>query len=139
MRVHRVPLPPPKGEYFRSYTNLVLANGVLLFPSYSEVDPAIEEEALNVYRRLLPGWKIVPIKSDALVERKGLLHCLTLGIPHYIDPEPLFGWGYDPSMDPRCYRDTMKAEWTEYGLHNGAERRKSRTNSAPRRTNRSDA
>lgn len=65
MQDHRIPLPRPKDGFFRSYTNIMLVNGVLLFPSDSDVDRLIEAKALAVYRELLPDWEIIPIGADA--------------------------------------------------------------------------
>ena len=47
-------MPVPDGQNWFTYTNVVYANEVLLVPHYDTVDRAIEEEALAVYRRLLP-------------------------------------------------------------------------------------
>jgi len=92
MRVYRIPMPPPKGETFRSYTNVVFANGVLLVPIYEDVNQKTEDEAISLYEELLPEWEIVRIKSDAIAEKRGVLHCVTLGIPYYVRPDRLFGW-----------------------------------------------
>lgn len=92
MRVHRIPMPLSKQNGFRSYTNVIFANGALLVPVYSEVDPKIEAKVLALYRELLPDWEIAPIRCDAVAEKNGALHCVTLGIPHYIRPDHLFGW-----------------------------------------------
>ena len=84
MQVHRIPMPPRSGPFWRSYTNVVFANGVLLVPTFSDVDPALEQEALALYATLLPGWKIVGIRSDDLVPHKGQLHCITVNMPGYV-------------------------------------------------------
>lgn len=87
--VHRIPLPPRKEGLWRSYTNVFYVNGLMLVPSYSDVDPSLEEEVMRTYRRLLPKWEVVPIPADDLIATGGFLHCLTLGIPHFIDPSSL--------------------------------------------------
>jgi hypothetical protein len=35
---------------------------------------------MNVYRRLLPGWKIIVIEADLLALSMGSLHCVTLNL-----------------------------------------------------------
>lgn len=89
VQVHRIPLPPRKDGMWRSYTNVFYVNGLLLVPSYSDVDPALERAVMDTYRRLLPKWEVVPVLADDLIETGGFLHCLTLGIPHFVDPAGL--------------------------------------------------
>ena len=84
MRVYRIPVPPRSGEYWRSYNNVVFANGTLLMPTFQGVDPALQERALSLYARLMPGWKVVGIKADSLVPKMGLLHCVCLNLPSYV-------------------------------------------------------
>ncbi|MDQ8187244.1 agmatine deiminase family protein [Pelagicoccus sp. SDUM812002] len=89
VQVHRIPLPPRKDGMWRSYTNVFYVNGLMLVPSYSDVDPALENQVMETYRELLPKWEILPIPADDLIQTGGFLHCLTLGIPHFIDPSGL--------------------------------------------------
>ena len=84
MRVHRVPMPPPRGGVWRSYTNVLFANGVLLVPTYSDVPVALEAAALALYRRLLPGWTVVGVNSDGLAAKGGALHCISLNVPAFV-------------------------------------------------------
>ena len=86
MRVKRIPMPPKWGSDWRSYTNVIMANKVLLMPSFSDVDPVIENEAEAVYRSVLPsGWSIKRINCDKLVLLHGQLHCISYNIPAFID------------------------------------------------------
>jgi agmatine/peptidylarginine deiminase len=76
LKVVRIPMPPRGKQYFGgTYTNVVFANGVLLVPSYPEVPPDIEQEARDVFGRLLPGWKVVGIECSKHLTRHGGLHC----------------------------------------------------------------
>ncbi len=81
MRIRRIDTPAPTGGLFYSYTNVVFANGVLLVPVYSEVDPIQQQRALDLYSELLPDWKILPIRADLLAVQDGQLHCITLSLP----------------------------------------------------------
>ncbi len=83
LKVVRIPMPPRGETWFGgTYTNVVFANGVLLVPSWPKSAPQhLEQEALDVYSRLLPKWKIVSIDSDQLGFREGSLHCMTINIP----------------------------------------------------------
>ncbi len=95
IRVHRIPMPPKKHNLYRSYTNVLYVNGRILVPSFSDVDPAVQEEAYALYRVLLPEWEVVPIACDELTELGGFLHCMTLGIPHWVDPTNLLEFGLE--------------------------------------------
>jgi agmatine/peptidylarginine deiminase len=81
LKVVRIPMPRRKrlssagGELWYTYTNVVFVNGKLLVPIYQEVDPAVQQEALAVYQRLLPDWELVGIECDALLKSQGALHC----------------------------------------------------------------
>ena len=77
LTVHRVPMPARDSEAWRTYTNVLYANGALLMPSYSGVDPEIESAAIETYRRLLPDWTIVPIDCDPLISLGGAVHCVS--------------------------------------------------------------
>ena len=93
----------------------MLVNGVLLVPSYSDVDRPLEKKAMDVYRKLLPEWKIVPICADAQVDKKGLFHCLMRGVLHYMPPGKLSGWRYDPSVDPDAHNGAAGGGWIRRG------------------------
>ncbi len=87
MRVERVPMPARRKDgFWRTYTNVIFANGTLLMPTFSDVDPQLQQEAFATFARLLPGWKIAGIRADELVAKQGLLHCISLHLPSYVSP-----------------------------------------------------
>ncbi len=92
MTVARIPMPPrtESGDW-RSYCNVLLINGTILMPSFSGVDAAVEAEARATYAKLMPNWKIVPILSDSLVRKRGVLHCIGITIPGHVNILPLLG------------------------------------------------
>ncbi len=61
LEVVRIPMPPHKDGNWRTYTNVIYANGVVLVPQYPDIDPAMDKAALDVFRKALPDWKIVGI------------------------------------------------------------------------------
>lgn len=92
LKVERIPMPPRTAQgNWRSYNNILLCNGVLLLPSYSDVDPKIETEVMETYKRLVPGLEIVTINCDSLVRNRGVLHCIGITIPGYVNVRPLLG------------------------------------------------
>ena len=84
MKVHRIPMPPREGKFWRTYTNVLFANGTLLMPTFSGVDPAMQAEAMALYARLLPGWKVVGVRADSLHTSEGLLHCVAMNVPSFV-------------------------------------------------------
>lgn len=81
LRVERIPMPPHDDGVWRTYTNVVFANGVLLVPAYPAVCPDLDRRARDIYRRLLPGWRVVGIDCEKLTAMNGALRCVTLNIP----------------------------------------------------------
>lgn len=84
LKIVRIPMPAHQDGVWRSFTNVVLANGVLLVPAYPETDPIGSEGALEVYRSLLPDWDVVPVDCEALCRKGGNLHCITQTLPQSI-------------------------------------------------------
>tara|TARA_A100001015_G_scaffold56694_1_gene62318 strand:+ start:1428 stop:2564 length:1137 start_codon:yes stop_codon:yes gene_type:complete len=100
IQVKRIPMPPRWGENWRSYTNVIMANGVLLMPSYSDVNPAIEDQVEAVYRSLLPpDWQVKRINCDKLIPLRGQLHCISYNIPSFISIDGLLANCYSNSAD----------------------------------------
>lgn len=78
LRVVRVPMPPPEGTVFRSYTNSLLVNGTAVVPSYGR--GANEEAAvIEAYECALPpGWRVVTVDASRVIELGGAVHCAAL-------------------------------------------------------------
>jgi agmatine/peptidylarginine deiminase len=81
VQVTRIPMPPHDDGKWRTYTNVIYANGVVLVPQYPDVCPELDREALDVYRQALPEWKVVGINASTLIEKRGSLHCLSRCVP----------------------------------------------------------
>ncbi|WP_147867782.1 agmatine deiminase family protein [Stieleria maiorica] len=79
LRVHRVPMSPRTDDHFRTYTNVVFGNGVLLVPSYAGHE-RLEADVRQIYQTLLPDWEIVFIDCTRLIELDGALHCLVTNL-----------------------------------------------------------
>lgn len=81
LEIIRVPQPAARDGCWRSYTNVVYANGVVLVPQFPDFSPELDREALAIYRRSFPERRIVGIDSSKIVVKRGGLHCLSLVIP----------------------------------------------------------
>jgi agmatine/peptidylarginine deiminase len=84
MRVYRIPMPPRFDGVWRTYTNVIFANGKLLVPTYSGAPAEMERDALDLYRNLLPGWEIVGIDCEDMIPLGGALHCVSMNLPGYV-------------------------------------------------------
>lgn len=79
-----VPLPMPEPIVFdglrlpASYANFYIANGVVLVPTFNDVNDRI---ALGILAELFPTRKVIGISAVDLVWGLGTLHCLTHEIP----------------------------------------------------------
>jgi len=100
LRVVRIPMPDNQDGLWRTYTNLVFANGVLLVPAYPDVDPRIAGRAADILLRLLPGWRIYEIDSLALIDKQGALHCISLNVPAVRPAAPRRAVAVEPPAQP---------------------------------------
>lgn len=80
LQVVRVPMPPNDDGIWRTYTNVVYANGVALVPVFRRVDEEGAQQALAAYGALLPGWRITPVDVSDLITLGGALHCIALNL-----------------------------------------------------------
>lgn len=80
LQVVRIPMPTNEDGVWRSFTNAVFINGILLVPSYPEIDNWAERTALQIYRELLPGWMVKPIPCTDLIRLGGGIHCVSMNI-----------------------------------------------------------
>jgi agmatine/peptidylarginine deiminase len=81
LRVVRVPMPSNSDGIWRSYTNVLFANDLLLVPTYSDIAYQAQEKVLEMYQRLMPGVEVIGINADSLARAGGALHCVSLNIP----------------------------------------------------------
>ncbi|HJU66452.1 MAG TPA: agmatine deiminase family protein [Gemmatimonadaceae bacterium] len=86
LRVVKLPYPRPvvmDGERLpASYANFYIANGVMIVPTFNDLEDRI---ALGILAELFPGRQVIGIHAVDLVWGLGTLHCLTqqepLGTP----------------------------------------------------------
>jgi agmatine/peptidylarginine deiminase len=81
LKVVRIPMPASNGNTWRTYTNVLFLNGLLLVPGYAGADSAEAALALSVYRRLLPGWRVATVECSELIGLGGALHCISRNLP----------------------------------------------------------
>jgi len=76
LTVIRVPMPSNADGVFRSYTNGIVVNDLVLVPVYS-LHADDEAEALSVFEVAFPGRTVVPVDSEDIIEWGGAIHCVT--------------------------------------------------------------
>ena len=96
LKVERIPMPTHADGVWRTYTNVVYANDAVIVPTYAGVDERIEREALDTYRRLLPGRQVITVESTSLARTGGALRCVTLNVPDLGHP-----MGLEDALVPR--------------------------------------
>jgi agmatine/peptidylarginine deiminase len=74
-------MPGHEDGAWRSYTNVIFAGDTLLVPAYPDASPEMDREALDVYRKLLPERRVVPIDASSLIRKNGSLHCISINVP----------------------------------------------------------
>lgn len=88
LQVERIPMPGHEDGVWRTYTNLVFANEVVLVPVYPDHCPGLDTEALAIYRRLMPGRKVVGVDASGLIRTAGALRCVTMNVPAALPRDP---------------------------------------------------
>ena len=83
-KIVRIPMPPQNGAYpdtwwadYRTYTNSVIVNKTVLVPTYEE---QYDTTALRIYREAMPGYKVIGIDCNDIIQASGALHCITRAV-----------------------------------------------------------
>lgn len=82
-------LPFNPGDY-RTYTNSVIANKTVILPLFEE---KYDTAAIRVYKENMPGYDVVGVDCNQIIQASGALHCITheIGVndPLLISHQPL--------------------------------------------------
>ncbi len=78
--VHRIVIPSLGGGWtYRTYTNSVMLNNVVLVPTYGYSTE--DQDAIDVYQSILgPDYAVIGIDSSDIVSQGGAIHCTTMQI-----------------------------------------------------------
>lgn len=108
-RVYRIPHPTDDaGTYSRkscsqidadarTFVNGITVNKTFIYPSYSDAssgNKAQTNEVTNLFKQIMPGYKVVDIDSRVISPLGGEIHCITMQIPA---DNPVLFW--HPSVD----------------------------------------
>lgn len=73
LKVFRIPMPKYTGTSY-TYTNSLIVNDLVMVPVYRF---ASDEAALDVYRKLMPGARVVGFDCNQIIGANGAIHCIT--------------------------------------------------------------
>jgi agmatine/peptidylarginine deiminase len=80
LEVVRIPMPAVGDEMFRSYTNLLIVNGVIVVPTYPTVAPETDLRVLDFFSELMPDHEVFGLDCSNVVRKGGSLHCMTMNV-----------------------------------------------------------
>jgi agmatine deiminase len=80
-KVVRIPMPPDQsGDYpdqngdYTTYTNAVFVNKTVILPTYYQ---QYDTTAIRIWEEALPGYNIVPVNCNTIIQASGAIHCIT--------------------------------------------------------------
>ncbi len=95
-KVVRIPMPPSSSGYYPpnsnyyTYTNSLIINKTIIVPIYGL---SLDQQALDIYQKAMPGYRVVGINSASVIPASGAIHCITHEIgaeqPLLISHQPL--------------------------------------------------
>ena len=79
LNIVRIPMPVGANGVYRSYTNSLIVNDLVIVPTYS-ADRRYEAEALEIYQNALPaGYRVIALDAEDAIQLGGAVHCTTMG------------------------------------------------------------
>ena len=80
LKVVRIPMDHHEDDNWRTYTNCIFANGVVIVPTYRSGSSKMADAAVRVYQQHMPGWQVIGLDSSELIRTGGALRCASLGL-----------------------------------------------------------
>ena len=91
--VVRIPIPVRRGKSWSPYTNIIMANKLVLMPVLNTDDRRTVEAAINVYRKVLPDHRVATVDISSMANLQGALHCMSVNVPHFAPmPDKVISW-----------------------------------------------
>ncbi len=88
MRVSRINFPNRQGKQWSSLTNVIMANGLVLIAKFDSDPPALIQQGIATYERLMPGTTVKVVDLTSMKALQGSLHCLSMNLPHFAPMPP---------------------------------------------------
>jgi len=129
----RIPAPPKAdGTYattwddeMRTYTNSLTINNTVIVPSYGL--PEYDQQAYDIYREIMPGYKIIMVDAQMLTILGGAIHCITREVPteefmRVIHKKVTGSQDYNQDYYLYCLTESnvpIDSLWLHYKINNG--------------------
>ncbi|WP_075084729.1 agmatine deiminase family protein [Mariniblastus fucicola] len=84
LTVHRIPIPVRRGTSWSPYTNVIVANRLIMMPVMQTDDRATMRDAIEVYRNTFPNHRIATVDITTMAKLQGALHCMSIHVPSYV-------------------------------------------------------
>lgn len=85
LKIHRIPIPVRRGTSWSPYTNVIIANRLIMMPVMKTDDRETMLEAINVYRKLFPNHRVATVDITSMAKLQGALHCMSIHVPSYVE------------------------------------------------------
>ena len=93
LRVERIQIPPRRGKHWSPYTNVILTDKIVLIPVLDSDPRGYQEQAVKVYKRLLPNHQVDTINMTTMGKLEGSLHCFSCNVPDFAElPEGILSF-----------------------------------------------
>lgn len=73
LKVFRIPMPRYTGTSY-THTNSLIVNDLVMVPIFNQ---PTDNAALDVYRKLMPGARVVGFDCNQIIGANGAIHCIT--------------------------------------------------------------
>ena len=88
LQVSRIDFPPANGKQWSSYTNVLMANGLILLPKFDSDPESYLAAAARTYEKVVPGCEVEFIDLTSMKALQGALHCLSMNLPEFAPLPP---------------------------------------------------
>jgi len=85
LKIHRIPIPVRRGTSWSPYTNIIIANKLIMMPVMQTDDRETMRKAINVYRRVFPDHRVATVDITSMAKLQGALHCMSIHVPSYVE------------------------------------------------------
>ncbi len=83
LKVHRLMLPPRNNKSWSAFSNIIIANDVILMPIYDTDPKQMVEAGVAMLKKVRPECTVETIDISTFRELQGELHCLSMHIPAF--------------------------------------------------------
>lgn len=83
LKVTRIPIPVRRGTSWSPYTNVIIANKLVMIPAMATDDRQTLRAAIDVWRKALPDHRVATVDITSMAKLEGALHCMSVHVPSY--------------------------------------------------------